>query len=544
MGGEKPSPASTSDDGQNPSPTPSSSEDASPRKIHGFVWFVAVAATLSSIFLYSLDNTIVADITPTIVNTFGNVENLPWLSVGFLLGGEAAVLSFGKLYGLFDAKWIYIISAVIFNVGSAVCGAAPNLDALIVGRVIAGLGGNGMYLGVINLLSVNTTDRERPGYLGLNGLVWGVGTVLGPVVGGGFAESSATWRWAFYLNLCVAAVCAPVYLFWLPSFKPRPNDKPSTLLREYDFVGTLLIVGALITLIMGINFGGAVYAWNSGQNIALFVVSGVLFGLFGAQQTLCIFTSTKNRLFPVHFLKRYNAVLLFICAAASNCACFIPIYYIPLYFQFTRGDGAIDAAVRLMPYIIVLSAAILANGHLMGKFSYFQPWYIAGGILALVGGVLLSRIHTDTPEGEIYAYEVITGLGTGACAQAGYAVIQGMIAAEETAYSISFMMLAQTGGIALGLSLSGAVFINTAVQGLTTVLPGVPRAELQLAVSGTSGDYFRSLEPQQQEDSINAIVSALTNVFILVYVGAAVTLVCSLLFTKRKLYSTGPAIVG
>lgn len=520
------------------------SDDKPPREIHGFVWFIAVAATLSSVFLYALDNTIVADITPTIVNTFENVDNLPWLAVGFLLGGESAVLPFGKLYGLFDCKWVYITSAILFNVGSAICGAAPNLEALIVGRVIAGVGGNGMYIGVINILSVTTTDRERPTYLGLNGVVWGVGTILGPVIGGAFAESSATWRWAFYINLCVAALCAPVYLFWLPSYKPRKEEKTSKLAKEFDYLGTVLIIGALISLIMGINFGGALYEWNSGQIIALLTIAGVLFITFGFQQAYTVFTTTTTRLFGCHLMRHWNAVLLFICAAASNCACFVPIYYIPLYFQFTRGDGAIQAAVRLLPYIVILSVAILANGHLMGRFSYFQPWYIAGGVFSLIGGVLLSRIQVHTSTSEIYGYEFLTGLGTGACAQAAYAVIQAVRPNDDPAYSISFMMLAQTGGIALGLSLSGAVFINTAVQGLMTALPDVPREQLQLAVAGTSGSFFESLGEEQQEAALEVIVGALSKTFIFVYVGAAVTLVCSLLFTKRKLYGNTAAIVG
>lgn len=83
----------------------------------------------------------------------------------FLLGGAATVLPFGKLYGLFDAKWLYITSSIVFNVGSAVCGAAPNMNALIIGRVLAGIGGNGMFMGVMNLMSGMTTPAERPGYL-------------------------------------------------------------------------------------------------------------------------------------------------------------------------------------------------------------------------------------------------------------------------------------------------------------------------------------------------------------------------------------------
>ncbi|KAK4247367.1 major facilitator superfamily domain-containing protein [Corynascus novoguineensis] len=518
--------------------TPEADPNASPRNIHGILWILVVVAILSSIFLYSLDNTVVADITPAAVNAFGDVLKLPWLSVGFLLGGAAVVLPFGKLYGLFDAKWLYILSSILFNVGSAICGAAPNMDALIVGRVLAGMGGNGMYLGVMTLLSVNTSDRERPGYLSFVGLVWGIGTVLGPVVGGAFVESPATWRWAFYINLCVAGLFAPVYLFWIPSFKPRGGTKSLELVREFDIVGTILSMGAITTLIMATNLGGALYEWNSGQIIALFVVSFVLFIVFALQQTYTIFTTLTTRIFPIQFMRNWNAVLLFCLAAAVNTAGFIPIYYVPLYFQFTRGDSAIQAAVRLLPLIFVLSAAILANGHLMARFSYFQPWYLFGSALSLVGGVLLSRITTDTPEAQIYGFEILTGIGTGCFIQAGYAVIQAVTPPAEMAYAISFMMLAQLSGIALGLAIAGAVFINSAISHLMEVLPGVSREQLQLAVSGTSGAYLRSLSPALRAAATDAIVAALRKVFIPVYVAAAFSLVLSVLFTKRKMFNT------
>ncbi|KAK3356399.1 major facilitator superfamily domain-containing protein [Lasiosphaeria hispida] len=518
--------------------------NASPRKIHGFIWTLVVVATLSSIFVYSLDNTIVADVTPAAVNALGEALKLPWLSVGFLLGGAAVVLPFGKLYGLFDAKWLYILSSLIFNIGSAICGAAPNMDAFIVGRVLAGMGGNGMYLGVMTLLSVNTSDRERPGYLSFVGLVWGIGTVLGPVVGGAFTESRATWRWAFYINLCVAGLFAPVYLFWIPSFKPRAGTKAPKLLREFDIVGSILSVGAILTLILAINLGGALYAWNSGQIIALFVVSIVLFVVFGIQQSYTVFTSPTARIFPVQFLRNWNAVLLFICAAAVNTAGFIPIYYVPLYFQFARGDNAITAAVRLLPLIFVLSAAILANGHLMSRFSLFQPWYIFGSVLTLIGGVLLSRIEPNTPQSHIYGFEILVGTGTGCFIQAGYAVIQAVVPPAEMAYAISFMMLGQLGGITFGLAIAGAIFVNDAVGGLMKVLPDVSREDLQLALSGASGSYFGSLPSGVRSQATDTIVFSMQKVFIPVYVGAAVSLVCSVLFTQRKLFKDAVAITA
>jgi MFS family permease len=150
-------------------------------------------------FMYSLDGTIVADLVPSISNEFHAVPLLPWLSVGFMVGSIVTVLPLGKLYGKYNAKHLYLISVVIFLAASALCGAAPNMSAMIVGRVLLGMAGNGIYFGILTLLSVYTDDNERPTYLSLVGLIWGVGTVLGPVVGGGFDK--VNWRWAFYLNL-------------------------------------------------------------------------------------------------------------------------------------------------------------------------------------------------------------------------------------------------------------------------------------------------------------------------------------------------------
>jgi hypothetical protein len=158
-------------------------------------------------------------------------------------------------------------------------------------------------------------------------------------------------------------------------------------------IGAVISIGAITSLIMAMNFGGTVYAWNSGQIIALFVISFVLFIVLGIQQGVPFFTSLNNRVFPAHFLKNHNAVLLYAITSAVNAASFIPIYYIPLYFQFTRGDDAILAAVRLLPLIVCLTAMILASGHLISRFNYFQPWYIGGSVVALVGGVLFCGYH-------------------------------------------------------------------------------------------------------------------------------------------------------
>jgi MFS family permease len=154
-------------------------------------------------FLFALDNTIVADIQAAIVDSYGSgtVSKVPWLANAFALAAASFLLPWGKFYATFNSKWLYIISVTIFEAGSALCGGAPNMDALIVGRAIAGLGAIGIYIGVMAIISGNTTDKERPTYLGGAGAMWGFASVLGPVLGGAFVASAGGWRWVY---LCMA----------------------------------------------------------------------------------------------------------------------------------------------------------------------------------------------------------------------------------------------------------------------------------------------------------------------------------------------------
>lgn len=123
----------------------------------------------------------VADIQPSILTAFGRVDLLPWIGTGFALG-TMAVLPWGKVYGVFNVKWVYVFNIFLFEVGSALCGASPNMTALIIGRVIAGVGGSGMYSGTLTYISILTSMTERPAYLSGSTVVWGIGSVLGPVV--------------------------------------------------------------------------------------------------------------------------------------------------------------------------------------------------------------------------------------------------------------------------------------------------------------------------------------------------------------------------
>lgn len=264
-----------------------------PRDINGWKWYLTLVSILASTFLYALDATVVADLQPVILQELGGIQKLPWLSVAFLLSATATNLLWGRMYGHINAKWFYIFHVTLFEVGSAICGASPSINVMVLGRAIAGVGGSGLYVGCMTLIATTTTLTERPMYISFTGFTWGLGIVLGPIIGGAFSESSVGWRWAFYINLFIGAVCAPFYIFLIPSKDPRPGASARERVSELDYPGIVLQAGTLSALILAINMGGIVYPWNSGRIMVMFVIFGVLWILLGIQQVYAIGTMSR-----------------------------------------------------------------------------------------------------------------------------------------------------------------------------------------------------------------------------------------------------------
>ncbi|KAJ5847628.1 hypothetical protein N7455_011585 [Penicillium solitum] len=522
----------------------------SPRDVHGLKWVLVVLSIFSCVFLFALDNTIVADVQPAIVKQFEDLAMLPWLSLAFMLGAASTLLIWGKAYGQFNCKWLYIVTTVIFEVGSAVCGAAPTVNALIVGRAICGLGGAGMYLGVMTILSILTTPTERPMYLGMVGLTWGAGTVyatlthLGPIIGGAFTDSSATWRWSFYINLCIGGLFAPVFFFMIPSVDPRPGTPFKDRLAQIDWLGPIMFIGAYVSGIMAIAFGGVLYEWSDSRIIGMFVCSGVLFILFFIQQGFNIMTTYQKRIFPMQYLRNKKMVLLFIETAAAGTSSFVPIYFIPLYFQFVKGDGALDAGVHLLPFIIPMVVFNLVNGVGMSLVGYYMPWYLLGGIFVLVGGVLLKVTTLTTSVGQIYGALVIGGIGTGVFSQAGFSVAQPLVPPEEIPMAVGFMTCAQVGGSAIALSIANTLFLNRATVQIQNLLPTESEITIQAMISGANAALLDSLDAALRTDVLKAIVNAITDALVLNLTAGCIAVLVAVFLRRTKMSQTHGAMGG
>ncbi|KAJ5737689.1 uncharacterized protein N7483_002814 [Penicillium malachiteum] len=502
-----------------------------------FQWLLIVLTILSSTFLFSLDNTIVADVQSPVVEAFGDVNKLSWLGVAFALSSSATIITWGKLYAIFSARTIYLGSIVLFEIGSTICGAARNMNVFIAGRAIAGLGGAGMYLGCLTLLSVTTSVRQRPAYMALTGITWGSGTVLGPIVGGAFSQNvNMTWRWAFYINLCIGGILSPVFVFYLPKGDPQPEVRLKRKLLQIDYLGILLNTGTFSALIMAINFGGTLFAWGAGQEIALWVVGGVLLIMFALQQRFTLGTTEGERIFPADFLSRPLMWLLFAEMSAAGTCVFIPTYYIPLYCQFVIGDSPLTAAVRLLPFILLMVFFGLLNGAMMMRFGLYMPWYLVGGILTSVGGGLMSTVDELTPIARIYGYCALIGIGSGLFIQTSFSVAQAKNFRSRGSDATSFIALAQNLGIVLALAISGAIFQNQALGKLEKLLPDYPREVLQGALMGTNSDLLKHIPKEVQREALHAIVNAMSHTYYLVIAAGVMAAVGSLVMKRERIF--------
>ena len=539
---------SDSEKGTSSSENPEQKANHNARTITGLRWFLLCTSLYITTFLYGLDTTIAADVQGPVVKQFGHVEQLAWVGAGFPLGSVSVIILDGVMYSTFNMKWMYIASIITFEVGSAICGAAPSMGALIVGRVIAGAGGSGVFMGGLNYFGVLTTAEERGFYVTLTGFCWGIGAVLGPVIGGSFATSSATWRWAFYINLVIGAIGSPFYLTCLPPHHPKPGVSIMDRVKKLDFVGLTLNTGVWVTFTMAFTMAGGQWPWNDGRTIGMFVAFGVILVTYALQQVFCVFTTEETRCFPVHLLRSYTQILLYIGTAANITSLFIVVYFVPIYFQFVHNDSALLAAARLLPYVFVTVSFNLAAGRLLAKINYYMPIFVVSGLFITLGSALLTAYFgPSTPEGYIYGFTIITAVGSGLTLQIGYAVATIKVdSPKHISDALSLQNVAQLGGTVISLVIAGQVFQSTAIRNLTIVLAGqgYSAADIQAAVAGAESRLFEELTGTIRDLAVHAITDAMQMAFVLVCVSGAVVTVAGCLMKREKLFGDVNAVMG
>lgn len=298
----------------------------------------------------------------------------------------------------------------------------------------------------------------------------------------------------------------------------------------------LLFTGAYVCGVFAIDFGGILYPWKSGRVISLFVLCGLLFIGFGFQQGLKFLTTEENRIFPVHFLKSRTLIMLFAATACGSTATFLPIYFIPLFFQFTRNDSALEAGIRLLPFVVFLVVFCVANGAIMSATGYYMPWFLFGGVITVIGNALLFTVDEHSSIARVYGYSILAGTGAGAFVQAGFSVAQGKVDFMDIPLAIGFITAGQIGGSTISLAIANSVFLNGATTDIGALLPDQPKAAIQSAVAGASAGLFESLNEDMRDAVTAAIVDNMKYVYVLAVTAGALLVIMSVFMKREKLF--------
>ncbi|KAK4210823.1 major facilitator superfamily domain-containing protein [Rhypophila decipiens] len=432
----------------------------------GIRLFLLMASVFISMFLVALDRLIITTAIPEITNEFHSVTDIGWYGAAYLFTNCAFMLLTGKIYTFWSVKLVLLTSILLFEVGSAICGAAPNSVAFIVGRAIAGIGAAGIMSGVIVTIVYAVPLHNRPKYQGLFGAVFGVSSIIGPLVGGAFT-SNVTWRWCFYINLPIGGVTA-LFIFLLLDIPERETTKAAMgeKIKQMDLLGTAMFMPGVISLLLALQWGGSEYEWSNSRIIALLVLAGVLLIAFVLVQIYKPDTAT----IPPRIIKGQRSIVAgFWATICHGASMMIFNYFLPVWFQAIKGVSALDSGVRLLPMILPLVFASIFTGFLTSKIGYYTPFMIFGSCLLSIGAGLMTTLQIDSGTNAWAGYQVIYGLGLGCMMQAPNLAAQTVLNKIDVPIGTSLMIFGQLLGGAIFTAVGQNVLNNQLLEKMSNI---------------------------------------------------------------------------
>ncbi|MWC29212.1 MDR family MFS transporter [Paenibacillus sp. MMS18-CY102] len=485
-----------------------------------------VGGLLLAILMASMDNTIVSTAIGTIVGDMGGLDKFVWVTTAYMVAEMACMPIFGKLSDMYGRKRFFIFGIIVFMAGSALCGMAGSIAELSIYRAVQGVGAGAMVSIAFTILFDVVPPKDRGKMMGAFGAVFGLSSVVGPLLGG-YITDHLNWSWIFYINLPLGFIALLIIAVFYKESAAHSKQK-------IDWAGAILLVGAIVCFIFGLELGGKTYAWDSPQIIGLFAGFVVLASLLAVVERKAAEPIISFGLFRSRLYTTSNLVAMLSGAAYMTAAIFIPIYV-----QGVLGGSASNSGLTLLPMMMGSVVTATIGGFLMTKLQY-RTIMIGTLAMLLIGLALLSQITVDTPRLAITGIMILIGLGIGASFSVlGSSVLHSFPAAQRGAAS-STLNFNRSLGMALGITIFGIVQSHSLLSKLTESLgtggSAIPEGLNLSDPHALLNPAFRQSVDPQLLDSITAgLSSSIGTTFAWSIIPAVLALVAAFLMTKDKM---------
>ncbi|OBB64229.1 MDR family MFS transporter [Mycobacterium sp. 852014-50255_SCH5639931] len=458
--------------------------------------FIFVAILLGML-MAALDQTIVATALPTIVANLGGAGHQSWVVTSYLLASTIITALVGKFGDLFGRKRVFQAAVVFFVAGSVLCGLSSSMGMLVASRALQGIGGGGLMVTAMALIGEVIPLRDRGRYQGAMGAVFGVTTVIGPLLGGYFTDHF-TWRWAFWINVPISVVVFFVAAAAIPALSDR--TKP-----VIDYAGILLVGLGASGLTLATSWGGTTYPWGSPMIIGLFV---------GSVIALCVFAWVESRAAaPILPTRLFGSPVFTVCCVLSFVVGFAmlgALTFLPTYMQFVDGVSATTSGLRTLPMVIGMLTTSMGSGVIVGRTGRYKVFPVAGTAVMAVAFFLMSRMDPSTSVLVQSLFLVILGAGIGMCMQTLVLIVQNTVGFDDLGVATSGVTFFRTIGSSFGAAIFGSLFTNF----LHSRIGPAMVASRAPAAAAASPEALHRLPRQAAAPIVAAYAESLTHVFL------------------------------
>lgn len=408
---------------------------------------IVTIGIMFSIFLASMESTVAATAMPTIVGELGGLEHYSWVFSAFMLASTTTVPLYGKLSDLYGRRLFFTLAMGFFLAGCIFAGQAQSMTQLIFARALQGLGAGGIQPLAFILIGEMFSLEQRAKMQGLFSGVWGVSSIIGPVLGG-FLVQQLSWRWVFYINLIPGPIALALVLFaWKDTIHAHGKI-------TVDYLGAFLLTASIVSLLLGLIDLGAASSWTLiGLAVILFVI------------LLQVERRAEDPILPLGLFRDRLFAIANTHGLLAGWAMFGSLSFIPLFVQSVIGTTAMQAGITLTPMLLGWVTASIIGTRIMLRVGY-RRLSVIGTTLLVVGAILMAFVHADTSQLSIMVYVTIMGIGMGLSIPSFLIAIQTTVERRHLGTATSTLQFSRSMGGTLGVSVMGAALSTTLAASL------------------------------------------------------------------------------